>query len=275
MATLSKVDISSSWTLIYDAAVSGPFVGAVVCVSGEHPIYRIDTSLPAPGASGITTLSALDVQLSELAGEKLYARAYDGAATVVLDRAVGRGGWPLGMITDGQEEYGRLRVDVAQTGFFKGREFRTFKEISVASGATAVMRITVPVNTILQSVSLFLDAGSIKLRTVSGGTPTGTFTEAMPIIPKNTMTGGAFPAPPLPLYMAQNVVESGATALTGGVDIDVLRLVVANASGQASSVGAAIDDSRGVGPGAYYWVFNNFGTGTATGVFSSFWEERP
>ena len=275
MATLSKVDITAAWTLVYDAAVSGQFVGAVVCVSGEHPIYRIDTSLPAPGASGITTLSALDVQLSELAGEKLYARAYDGAATVVLDRAVGRGGWPLGMITDGQEEYGRLRVDVAQTGFFKGREFRTFKEISVASGATAVMRITVPVNTILQSVSLFLDAGSIKLRTVSGGTPTGTFTEAMPIIPKNTMTGGAFPAPPLPLYMAQNVVESGATALTGGVDIDVLRLVVANASGQASSVGAAIDDSRGVGPGTYYWVFNNFGTGTATGVFSSFWEERP
>ena len=30
-----------------------------------------------------------------------------------------------------------------------------------------------------------------------------------------------------------------------------------------------------VGPGTYYWVFTNFGNGTATGVFSSFWEERP
>lgn len=182
---------------------------------------------------------------------------------------------PRDMYTSSNEVYRRLRVDVAQTGFFEGREFRTFKELSIASGATLVFMITVPVNTILQNVRLSLDAGSIKLRTVAGGTPTGSFTETLPIIPKNTMTGGIFPAPPTPLYAAQNVITSGATALTGGVDIDILRIVVANASGQAQSIGAAVDDSRGVGPGTYYWVFNNFGTGTATGVFSSFWEERP
>lgn len=181
---------------------------------------------------------------------------------------------PSDVWTTSVEGYRRLRVDVAQTGFFEGREFRTFKELSIASGATLVMRITVPVNTILQNVRLSLDAGSVKLRTVVGGTPTGTFSEALPIIPKNTMTGGVFPAPPLPLYTAQNTVGSGATAFTGGVDIDVIRIVVANASGQAQSVGASVDDSRGVGPGTYYWIFNNFGSGTATGVFSSFWEER-
>lgn len=185
------------------------------------------------------------------------------------------GGVSNDMLTSSRATYRRLRVDVAQTGFFEGREFRTFKELSIAAGATLVMRITVPVNTILQNVRLSLDAGSVKLRTVSGGTPTGTFAEALPIIPKNTMTGGEFPAPPLPLYLSQNVIESGATALTGGTDIDIIRIVVANASGQASSVGAAVDDSRGVGPGTYYWVFTNFGTGAATGVFSSFWEERP
>lgn len=182
---------------------------------------------------------------------------------------------PRDLYTSSKETYRRFRVDVAQTGFFEGHEFRTFKELSIASGATLVLRIVVPVNTILQGVTLHLDAGSVKLRTVSGGTPTGTFAETLPVIPKNTMTGGVFPAPPTPLYMAQNVITSGATALAGGVDIDILRLVVANASGQASSVGAAVDDSRGVGPGTYYWVFNNFGNGTATGVFSSFWEERP
>ena len=182
---------------------------------------------------------------------------------------------PSDVWTTKTEEYRRLRVDVGQTGFFEGREFRTFKELSIASGATLVMRIIVPVNTILQNVRLSLDAGSVKLRTVVGGTPTGTFSEALPIIPKNTMTGSVFPAPPLPLYTAQNTVGSGATALTGGVDIDVIRIVVANASGQAQSVGASVDDSRGVGPGTYYWIFNNFGSGTATGVFSSFWEERP
>lgn len=182
---------------------------------------------------------------------------------------------PADLLTSQREKYRRARVDIGQTGFFEGREFRTFREISIASGATLVIRIAVPVNTILQNVRLSLDAGSIKLRTVSGGEPIGTFGVTLPIIPKNTMTGGQFPAPPLPLYLAQNVIESGATALTGGVDIDVLRIVVANASGQAQSVGAVVDDSRGVGPGTYYWVFTNFGTGTATGVFSSFWEERP
>lgn len=182
---------------------------------------------------------------------------------------------PHDLYTSSNEKYRRFRVDVAQTGFFEGREFRSFKELSITAGATLVFRITVPVNTILQNVRLALDAGSVKLRTVSGGTPTGPFSESLPIIPKNTMTGGVHPAPPTPLYTAQNTIESGATGLTGGVDIDILRLVVANASGQSSSVGATVDDSRGVGPGTYYWVFNNFGTGTATGVFSTFWEERP
>lgn len=179
------------------------------------------------------------------------------------------------LMTSGRDKYGRMRVDVGQTGFFEGREFRTFKELSIAQGQSVVMRINVPVNTILQSVALTLDAGSVKLRTVAGGTPVGSFTENMPVIAKNTMTGGEFPAPPLPVYVAQDTVNYGATGLTGGVDIDVIRMVVANASGQAQTVGAAVDDSRGVGPGTYYWVFTNFGNGTATGVFSSFWEERP
>ena len=150
------------------------------------------------------------------------------------------------LMTSGRDKYGRLRVDVAQTGFFEGREFRTFKELNIPQGQTVVMRINVPVNTILQSVGITLDAGSVKLRTVSGGTPVGSFASNLPIIPKNTMTGTEFPAPPLPLYVAQNTINYGATGLTGGVDIDVIRLVVANASGQASSVGSAQDDSRGL-----------------------------
>lgn len=185
------------------------------------------------------------------------------------------GGAAADMVTSDRAKYRRYRVDVAQTGFFEGREFRTFKELNIPQGQTLVMRINVTVNTILQSVGITLDAGSVKLRTVSGGTPVGSFASNLPIIPKNTMTGTEFPAPPLPLYVAQNTINYGATGLNGGVDIDVIRLVVANASGQASSVGSAQDDSRGVGPGTYYWVFENFGNGAATGVFSSFFEERP
>ena len=182
---------------------------------------------------------------------------------------------PSDLLTSSRYKYRRIRVDLAQTGFFEGREFLTFKELYIPRNQTVMMRINVPVNTILQSVGITLVAGSVKLRTVSGGTPVGSFASNLPIIPKNTMTGTEFPAPPMPLYVAQNTINYGATGLTGGVDIDVIRLVVANASGQASSVGSVQDDSRGVGPGTYYWVLQNFGSGSATGVFSSFFEERP
>lgn len=182
--------------------------------------------------------------------------------------------WPFELLTSNDTTRRRLRVDVGQTGFFEGREFRSFKEINIAAGATLVFRVIVPVNTILQHVGLILDDGKIKMRPVAGGTPTGTFNDPLPIIPKNNMTGGQFPAPPVPLYVAQTTIVSGGTALTGGTDIDVLRLVVAGASGQASTVGDSVDDARGVAPGTYYRVLNNFGSGAATGVFSTFWEER-
>lgn len=267
LSTLSSIDITlrsvkvtnlSSGTIYVTRSATIPepsFVGNQVFPKETSSITKdtLQTWIRAP------YLGAIDV-------EPLLSNSIEPFTSVDL---------PSDVWTSVREGYRRLRVDSAQTGFFEGREFRTFRELSIASGATLVMRITVPVNTILQNVRLSLDAGSVKLRTVAGGTPTGTFTDDLPIIPKNTMTGGVFPAPPLPLYVAQNTVMSGATALTGGVDIDVIRIVVANASGQASSVGAAVDDSRGVGPGTYYWIFNNFGSGTATGVFSSFWEERP
>ena len=38
---------------------------------------------------------------------------------------------PSDLLTSEREKYRRVRVDVGQTGFFDGREFRTFKEISI------------------------------------------------------------------------------------------------------------------------------------------------
>lgn len=274
MTTRNQVEVTESWTLVYDAEIDGQFIGRAYCSTNDQPIYRISTSLPLDNNAGITA-SVFDVQLSALRGEKLYARAYDGSAQIILDRATGRSGWPIGLVTSEKEKYGRIRVDSAQTGFFEGREFRTFKEINIASGDTLVVQINAGVNTILLGVKLVLDAGSIKLRTVAGGTLSGTFNDSLPIIPKNTMTGGLFPAPPEPLYVSQNTISSGGTALSGGIDIDVLRVVSANANAQAQSVGQSENDMRGVGAGTYYWVFENFGNGAATGVFSAFWEEQP
>lgn len=168
------------------------------------------------------------------------------------------------------ENFRRLRVDTSQTSFFTGYQGRTFKEFSLASGATYVIMVTVPVNTILWSVDLSVDAGSLKLSTYAGGTPSVTLTDTIPVIPKNTMS-----TRPTPLYTLQNQLVGGLATLTGGTLIDVLRVATAGATAQQVSVGSSPFSERGVGLGTYYWVFNNYSNGTATGVFSSFWEERP
>ena len=56
---------------------------------------------------------------------------------------------PLKMLTDDNGEYARLRVDVGQTGFFAGREARTFYQFEIASGATQVIKVVSATDTIL------------------------------------------------------------------------------------------------------------------------------
>ena len=177
---------------------------------------------------------------------------------------------PFDLLTDGGDGPNRrLRVDIGQTGFFAGREFRTFREFSIAAGQTLVLRIVVPINAILSEQSVELDAGSIRITNASGGTPGGSFAETLPVIGKNNMSER-----PLPLYTPQIVFTAGGTH-TGGFVFDIHRVVAATATAQQSTVGNIIGDERGVAAATYYVRYENFGSGTATGTLWFFWEERP
>ena len=177
---------------------------------------------------------------------------------------------PFDLLTDGGDGPNRrLRVDIGQTGFFAGREFRTFREFSIAAGQTLVLKIVVPINAILSEQSVELDAGSIRITNASGGTPGGSFAETLPVIGKNNMSER-----PLPLYTPQIVFTAGGTH-TGGFIFDIHRVVAATATAQQSTVGNIIGDERGVAAGTYYVRYENFGSGTATGTLWFFWEERP
>lgn len=172
--------------------------------------------------------------------------------------------------TDPSGRESRLQVDVAQTSFFTGHEFRTFYEFSIAAAASFVIKAVVPVNTILHSLSLSVDAGGIRLSTALGGTEGGTFGTTLPVIPKNRMT-----EVPAPVYVPQTTITGGGT-ITGHTVIDVVRLVAA--TGQSSTVaivGGGEDDERGVAPGTYYWILENISNQTATGTFHANAEERP
>jgi len=185
---------------------------------------------------------------------------WDANAPVVMSY------FPTSLVTDTNDGHPRLRVDVAQTGFFAGREFRTFRRISLAAAGTLVVRAVVPVDTILFGLSLDLVDGWVDLETRVGGTPGGTFSETLPIFRRNNMTTA-------PVLTAQNVLTAGGTH-TGGTVLDVLAVRASTATAQASSVGAGITDERGIAPNTYYFVLTNPGSGTATGVWRAWWEER-
>lgn len=177
---------------------------------------------------------------------------------------------PATLLTDngGSGPNARLRVDVAQTGFFAGREFRTFKEFSAATTSTYVIKIVTPINVILFEFGLEIEAGTIRIETISGGSPVegGSFSENLPRIPANTMT-----EKPQPPYATQISLTAGGT-LTGGTVIDVLRAKAADNSNFAASVGAEAGAERGVQPGTYYWRASMTGF---VGVIKARYEERP
>lgn len=164
--------------------------------------------------------------------------------------------------------YERVKVDLAETSFFEGREFRGYIELSIAAGATTVLRFTSPVEFILHGQRLTVDDGKIRFSAkTSGGTEGGMFT-AVSAIGKNRMIERRFP-----YYVGQATLATGGT-YTGGTEVEVVRMAASGASGQAATVGGGIADERGLPAGQYYLLFFNYGAGTATGVYDLWWEER-
>lgn len=160
----------------------------------------------------------------------------------------------------------RIRVDVGEPSFFAGRQFRTFKELNLATSAVYVIKAVVPGNIILYGLELSLVSGEVKLSTVVGGTEGGAFSETLPIFPRNTMSER-----PTPIYTPTVVLTAGGTH-TGGTALDLLWIKTADNSNFAQSVGGSPGDERGVGANTYYMVLNC--VEAATGVFRARWGER-
>lgn len=173
---------------------------------------------------------------------------------------------PANLLTNSNGPNARLRVDVGQTGFFSGKEFRTFKEWETSTTTTYVIKAVVPINIILFEFGINLDEGSARIETIAGGTPGGTFSETLPIFSTNTMT-----EKPQPPYVNQVVLTAGGT-LSGGTLLDPLRAKTSGNTNFASSVGAAAGAERGVGPATFHYRITLTG---AIGVLKARWEERP
>lgn len=167
--------------------------------------------------------------------------------------------------------YERVKVDVAQTSFYEGREFRAYYELSEAVGSTLVIKAVVPIDIILTSLAINLDLGQVRLETVVGGTEGGSFASPVPKFGRNNMSVGPNRKE---AYVSQVLLTYGGTH-SGGTVIDVIRLKTAGNSAQAVSVGASASDERGVGANTYYFRLAVIGNDILHGTFKVSWEERP
>lgn len=177
---------------------------------------------------------------------------------------------PVKLITDQDGPNARLRVDTGSTHFFKGRHYRSFRELNIASGQVLVVKAVVPVNTILLDFKVDLIKGSLRCETLSGpgAVEGGTFNDPLPVFVCNSMTEVPAPA------VNQVTLTAGGT-LTGGVLRDVFFAQVASQGQQQQSVGAGQDDVRGVAPATFYFKFTASGADPSQGVLHVRWEERP
>lgn len=182
--------------------------------------------------------------------------------------------------TDLGSGFDRVRVDVGQTGFFEGREFRSYFEFStdastsLAVGATRNFKFTCPVDFILQSQIVEVDKGGVRIQVFLGSTDGGGWS-TIPIIGKNrSPTRRIFPDGNY--YVGQATFSTGGT-LSGGTQSDVIRCRTASQTVSASNVGAAQDDVRYLPAGTYFIRMQPLaGVNDASeGIYSISWEERP
>lgn len=236
-------------------------------------IVHTDTGVPANNVEGFVLQHTDSSVINSKAGYVVYVR---GHGSVSIQELIGailpyQGvDLPQDLYTSSKQKIRRLRVDIGQTGFFDGREFRSFKELSIPQGGSVVVRYTAVKEFILFNQELEVDAGAVRMTAYAGATATGTFTEPLPIVGKNRMLER-----PQPYYTAANSIDASTTAtLSGGSAVEIVRVVAANSNAQQQSVGGGVDSERGLPAGVYYVKFENISNSTATGVYSLFWEER-
>jgi hypothetical protein len=174
---------------------------------------------------------------------------------------------PVKLMTNDNDEYARLRVDVGQTGFFAGREARTFYEFSIASGASQVIKVVSATDTVLQSFGVETFLAEIRTELVVGGTEGGTFDTALPILKTNTMSTASN-------YTPQVTMNRGGTH-TGGTVVDLLISISGANRNKSISAGASEDLPQGFAAGTFYIRLTNTDGATASGIFRARWEERP
>ena len=186
---------------------------------------------------------------------------------------VSSGPIPPELISGSDRETGRIKVDVSQTGFWEGREFRISVPLSIPAATPVVLKFVAPIDFILQSQGLTCDEQGILFQAYRStqGAEGGSFSTAMPIYSNNFQSTA-------PAYAHQATISTGGSFTPDGgqQSVETIRLKTSGSTAQAVTVGGSVRGERGLVAGTYYLKFSNLtGSGTSQGVYSLIFEERP
>lgn len=159
----------------------------------------------------------------------------------------------------------RVKVDVGQTGFFEGREFRFEYEVS----EPIIFKFSSPIDFILRSQSLFSHDGlsTLAVWRANQGADSGDFNIPAFIKPNNAMSSA-------PTYARQITINSGGSFEPADENPNLageyIKAVAATSTAQRNTVGGSGVSERGLAAGDYYMIF----TGT-NASYRLVFEERP
>lgn len=190
-------------------------------------------------------------------------------------------GIPRGMITGDSADTGRIRVDVGQTGFFEGREFRLNQPITIPSTDTdgTIIKFVSPIDFTLQLQTFIVDQDSLLFEAYreEQGVDSGTWNTNQYKLPNNGMASAPDYTPVIQVFDNTGVGSTGAfTPNANEIPKEIVRVVAANATAQRTSVGGSATKERGLPAGTYYLKFTNYlGAGQTEALYNLIYEERP
>jgi hypothetical protein len=182
------------------------------------------------------------------------------------------------MATSSNPDFARLSVDVGQTGFFEGREFRWVRKLSLSSGVTQWFKFNCPVPFILYEQAIKATQGHFEFyayRAADVSVTTPFEGDALPSFGKNSsperevVEGGGF-------YVQQSTIRGGGALTLVNADnyADFDEVKTSGNANQSTSVGGSENSQRYLPAGDYYLGFVPVG-GAAIGSWRLVIGERP
>lgn len=169
------------------------------------------------------------------------------------------------------ENFARLAVDVGQTGFFVGREFRAIRRLSHSGDLW--FKFVSPVDFIIHEQTMVVSGGHLEFYAFRAEdvTESAPFTAPVPMFGKNISAER-----PTPVHVQQSALLSGGACTITNPDnySDYATLKTAGATGQQSSVGGAPNSERYLSAGSYYLLFKSL-SGALDAAYSLTVEDRP